>query len=145
MKTIALRFGEQFSPECGTIMAHQKLIDELGYVWYGKMGNPISDKVIKEIMKGEGTKVLFIQSGEPNRYWAYVSEITKKTPPLNGIPEYYRNKADRFKTWLKITKFELAPKNIMSKCRVISSGASLSVTSRHSMSPYFIIEVQNNV
>lgn len=26
MKTIALRFGEHFSPDCGTISAHQKII-----------------------------------------------------------------------------------------------------------------------
>ncbi|MGE9977058.1 hypothetical protein [Bariatricus sp. HCP28S3_C2] len=32
MKTIALRFGEHFSPECGTIAAHEEIIDKLGYV-----------------------------------------------------------------------------------------------------------------
>ena len=37
MKTIALRFGEHFSPACGTIAAHQEIIDKSGYVWYGKM------------------------------------------------------------------------------------------------------------
>ena len=38
MKTIALRYGEHFAPQCGTIAAHQELINELGYAWYGKMG-----------------------------------------------------------------------------------------------------------
>ena len=33
MKTIALRFGEQFAPECGTIAAHQQLISEKEFVW----------------------------------------------------------------------------------------------------------------
>lgn len=28
MKTLALRFGETFSPECGTIAAHQQVIVE---------------------------------------------------------------------------------------------------------------------
>jgi hypothetical protein len=28
MKTIALRFGEHFAPPCGTIAAHQEIIDE---------------------------------------------------------------------------------------------------------------------
>ena len=40
MKTIALRFGETFSPEGGTIKAHQEVIDSCGYVWYGKLGRP---------------------------------------------------------------------------------------------------------
>ena len=46
MKTIALRFGEHFSPDCGTIAAHQEIIDKLGYVWYGKMGSTVSDKLL---------------------------------------------------------------------------------------------------
>ena len=49
MRTIALRFGEHFAPDCGTISAHQQLIDEMGYVWYGKMGNPIAARVIEEL------------------------------------------------------------------------------------------------
>ena len=44
MKTIALRFGETFSPDCGTIIAHQQVIDKLGYVWYGKTGAALADK-----------------------------------------------------------------------------------------------------
>ncbi len=38
MRTIALRFGEHFSPKCGTIAAHEEIINDIGYVWYGKMG-----------------------------------------------------------------------------------------------------------
>ena len=42
MKTISLRFGEQFAPECGTIAEHQKVISEKEFVWYGKLGTPVS-------------------------------------------------------------------------------------------------------
>ena len=140
MKTVALRFGEHFSPECGTIAAHQQMIDKLGYVWYGKMGNPVSIKLADEIMKQENLRILLISSGKAERYWAYVNEITRVTPPLEEIPAYYRDMSDKFKTWFKVTKFESAPRDIMSKCYVISSGSVLGSVSRHSMSPYFIIE-----
>ena len=33
MKTISLRYAENFSPSCGTIKAHQQLIDANGFVW----------------------------------------------------------------------------------------------------------------
>ena len=56
MKTIALRFGEHFSPECGTIAAHQAIIDKLGYVWYGKLGIPVNKKIISEIEKTDHLK-----------------------------------------------------------------------------------------
>ena len=139
MKTIALRFGEHFSPECGTIVAHQRVIDELGYVWYGKMGNPVASRIVKELAEQDDTRILLINSGKTDRYWAHVAEIKKETPDLMSIPEYYRDMTEKFKTWFKITEFEPAPKDIMSKCSVVSSGALLGEVSKHSMSPYFII------
>ena len=140
MKTIALRFGEHFAPECGTIAAHNELIEKYGHVWYGKMGTPISETVISQIMECANPQILLIHSGKARRYWAYVQKITKELPPLQEIPSYYRDMHEKFKCWFKVTSFEAAPHDIMSRCNVASSGASLSEASKHSMSPYFIIE-----
>lgn len=140
MKTIALRYGETFSPPCGTIAAHQQVIDKVGYVWYGKMGNTISNKVIDVIFSSDNPRILLIQSGKIQRYWAYISEISKTTPPLNYIPSYYRDNSSRFKCWFKIIRFEPAPKDILKRCIVVSSGQLLGEVSKHSASPYFIIE-----
>ena len=145
MNTIALRFGEHFAPDCGTIAAHQELIDELGYVWYGKMGSTVSAKMMKEIMASDTPKILLIRSGKTERYWARVEKIQNEVPPNKEIPEYYRETAGTFKTWFKITKFELAEKNVMSKCKVASSGNELGNVSKHSMSPYFIIRYEEEV
>ena len=82
MRTIALRFSENFSPESGTIFAHQQLIDLLGYVWYGKLGAQISVKVIKEIMQNDDPKILLINSGKQDRYWAHVVEISRSLPVI---------------------------------------------------------------
>lgn len=140
MKTISLRFTDKFSPKQGTIKAHEELIAKNGYVWYGKLGNAISSKNIDMIMNNESPKFLLIHSGKVERYWVYVSEISKEIPPLEEIPQYYRHMASNFKVWFKVTKFELAEKDVVSKCTVISSGEPLSLVSRHSMSPYFVIE-----
>ena len=143
MKTIALRFGEHFSPECGTIAAHEIIIDKMGYVWYGKMGSKISEKMIKEILASDSPRILLIRSGKTERYWAEVKEIQYEVPEKEAIPEYYRDTAGTFKTWFKIEKFVLADKDVMSKCVVASSGKILGEASKHSMSPYFIINVTN--
>ena len=140
MKTIALRFGEHFAPPCGTIAAHQAIIEDKGYVWYGELGNTVSDKNVSAIMSAEKPRILLINSGKPDRYWANIAEIRKTTPDLDGIPEYYRDNVSKFKTWFKVLSFEPAPKNIMSQCFVASSGTPLGEVSKHSMSPYFIIE-----
>ena len=44
MKTIALRFADNYAPKEGTIKLHQAIINENGYVWYGKFGNTLSQK-----------------------------------------------------------------------------------------------------
>lgn len=140
MKTVALRFGEQFAPECGTMAAHQKVISEKEFVWYGKLGNPVSIAVAKEILSQDSPAILLISSGKQERYWAYINAIQRETPDIEWIPEYYRDKASQFKTWFRVTRFEPAPKDVMSEWVVASSGKPLNEVSRHSMSPYFIIE-----
>ena len=139
MKTIALRFADNIAPSEGTIAEHEKLIQQIGYVWYGKFGARISDKVRLEIMSKGSTRILLIHSGTTNRYWLHVNEISYDTPDLSGVPEYYRDIAETIKTWFKVTHIEKADKNVMSKCIVTSSQNTLSAASRYSMSPYYVI------
>lgn len=140
MLTIALRFAENFAPESGTIAEHERLISQYGFVWYGKLGTPVSQKVIKAIMSNESPRILLIRSGKAERYWLYVSKIIREKPELIYVPEYYRDQADSFKTWFQVTKIEAAETWILSKCKVHSSDRPLSEASRHSLSPYFIID-----
>ena len=140
MKTIALRFSDNFAPKAGTIYEHKKMIQEHGYVWYGKLGAKVSDKVRVDILNNDCPKILLIHSGKSFRYWAYITEITKETPPLYDIPEYYREKTNEFKTWFRVVRIVEANKNVMSACKIASSGASLSLASKSSINPYFIID-----
>ena len=148
MKTIALRFSDSFATAAGTIAEHKKLIEKDGYVWYGKLGASVSDRICKELLETSEPRILLIHSGKSACYWAYIDKVSKEVPPLENIPEYYRDQAKIFRTWFRVKRIEEAEKNVMSMCTVASSGASLSVTSRSSMSPYFIIdyaEGENNV
>ncbi len=139
MKSIALRFSDNFAPPEGTIEAHRRLIVRNGFVWYGKLGSAISDKVAKEVLAEPAPRILLIHSGKSARYWAFISGIQREQPDDN-IPTYYRNRAVDFKTWFHICNIEEAPKDVLSHCIVPSSGNTLSYVSKGSMSPYFIIE-----
>ena len=139
MRTIALRFAEIFAPPEGTIGAHDEVIRRVGYVWYGKMGTPLSQKVIESIMEQESLRILLIHSGGIDRYWAYIDDISRKKPKEFEYPDYYHDKADKVKTWFKVTRLELAPRGVMAECVVASSSSVLSDASKRSMSPYFII------
>jgi len=145
MKTVALRYAEMFAPDDGTIALHQALIDELGYAWYGKLGNPISQSIAREILESADPRILLIHSGGQERYWAHVADIQRSIPDLSGIPSYYRGMADKFKCWFKVTGFTRAENSVMSSCIVVSSGNRLTDASRHSMSPYFIIDYTGEV
>ena len=68
MRTIALRIGENIAPPEGTIMVHQNMIEENGYVWYGKFGSPVSGKVFSAILEIDNPRILLIQSGRNKRY-----------------------------------------------------------------------------
>lgn len=140
MYTIALRFSEKFAPEEGTIIAHESLIKTNGFVWYGKMGSAMANEKINIVLNQPNPRILLIHSGTMKRYWAYISDITKEKPAYSQFPNYYHSIADNFHTWFKVYRFEKADKDIMSKCRVVSSGQVLTLASKHSMSPYFFIE-----
>ena len=140
MKTIALRFADNVAPKDGTIHEHEKLIEEKGVVWYGKFGAKVSENIRIAILGNDPRIILLIHSGTNKRYWLYIEEISFSTPPLEMIPEYYRDIAGTVKTWFKVSRIEKANKDVMSKCIVVSSKNPLSSVSRHSMSPYFIID-----
>lgn len=140
MRTIALRYSDNYAPEEGMLYHHEKIIDEFGYVWYGKFGNRISKDIIREQLDTEDPKILLIKSGSVERYWLHFQEHKETIPELDKIPEYYRNNCDNIQCWFKVTDFEKAEKDVLSKCFVLSSGDCLSNASKHSMNPYFKIE-----
>ncbi len=140
MKTIALRFADNYAPVDGTIKLHEDIINEYGYVWYGKFGNSISQKNIDMLLDMKDKKFLLIKSGGQERYWAHFTDIKKEEINVDAIPKYYRNDKAHIKCWFKITKFEKADPKVMSKCFVASNGSLLSNTSKYSMSPYFVID-----
>lgn len=138
--TIALRYGENFAPKCGTIVAHQKIIDEIGHVWFGKLGKRVSTNILNRFHEEPINTILLVGSGTTERYWAYVVDAIRETPTLNEIPEYYRHRADDFNSWFKITKFVRASKDVLSRCTLLSSGKLLSNAARHSMGSFFVIK-----
>ena len=145
MKTIVLRFGESFSPDCGTIAAHQKIIDNLGYVWYGKLGVALSTQIIEDLLRYDDPKFLLINSRKNDFYWVHFNTISKERPYYKEYPSYYGNKIVRMNTWFKVTAFEETSKYVASYCTIISSGSPLNVASKRSMNPYFIIEYKEDV
>ena len=137
--SIALRFADNFAPVCGTVAAHQRVIDERGSVWYGKFGSPVAKAKADAVLSQDDPRVLLIHSGRGDRWWAHVDAITREAPQ-DGCPDYYGDDLSKFHCWFHVTRIEPAEGDAMSKWVVVSACRPLSSASRHSMSPYFFIE-----
>ena len=145
MKTIALRFSDNYAPKEGMIYHHNELLKKYGFVWYGEFGGKVSKDIVREQLNEKEPRFLLIKSGTPDRYWIYYTDfLIDDTPELKYIPSYYRSEASKISCWFKIIKIEKAEKDIMSKCIVISSGDILSNASKHCMNPYFKIEYKGS-
>lgn len=143
MKTISLRYTDKFATSNGTIEEHKRILKEKGFVWYGKMGAPISEKVAQTILDNPLPRFLLIHSGFTDRYWIHIDKISRVQPSKDDYPSYYHEKAEHIGTWFRVISITEADRSVMSRCKVASSGAPLSEVSRHSMNPYFIIEYQD--
>ena len=102
MYSIALRFTEKIAPEVGTIKAHQELIDINGYVWYGKMGNCVSDANIVGIethildyngdLYGKFVKVTFVSFLRPEMKFNSIDELKAQMSKDKTIAKDFFNK-----------------------------------------------------
>lgn len=140
MNTIVLRFSDSFAPKDGTLAEHEKLIQEYGYVWWGKRGPRISQKVAKNIICDGVGKVLLVRGGTKEKYWATVTEISDGCPQKSRIPEYYRGDVAFYGSFLKITKIERAQDDVLEHLFVSTTGAKMSDIINKAMASYFIVE-----
>ena len=117
-------------------MAHKNVISQNGYVWFGKVGKPITEKYIPyvkdKIKNNEKVYVLFLKQNK-NLLDVYKSEIIditrediRKTEEYNLIPEYYRDQPFSIGFWLKLQSFERLTTTFLNKVVVSSSKMKIS-------------------
>lgn len=142
METIALKYNNSFASEAGTIEEHSKMLREKGYVWYGKLGTPLSKKNKETIVANKHPKILLVNNKNREYYWAYIDKIEYQ-PEDDWIPEYYRARKHDFTTWFRIVKIEQTDREILTECRVTSSNRPLN-EAMNSMSPFFNISYEGD-
>lgn len=140
MRTVALKFHDSFWPMRSMFDEHQSYLAANGFTWWGKTGVPISEKAASDVLANEDPRILLIHSGEEDRWWAHVDQIVYDRPSEAFIPSWYRDNPANYSCWLRITRFEPAPKDVMSWCLVASSGKPLFRASSFSRSNYFIVD-----
>ncbi len=75
---LLLRFLDRLLDNSGTIEEHQKVIEREGAVWFGKMGQPISQNAIDKLNKQVEDNIptfIYLVKGNRRKPTAYISDL----------------------------------------------------------------------
>ena len=146
MKHIVVRYSEKFG---ATIDLHNKVAQENGFVWFGKMGSTIANRWIRifdeQLSRGQNT-FLFLVRRDGTRYVFHKARILQiqrdSVPATTEMPGYYadHNLIRQMSCFFKIDLLKPCLKNEIEKIRLASSGSPVTETLSGSMAGLFIVE-----
>lgn len=134
---LCLRYVDVGGFDC--IKEHLKVIDQKGYVWFGKIGNkPMASKLRRILREGDG--YLLLKSPRKSHLCIFNS-FSEESPENADYPEYYSSEIlpDRqFSMWFRITSISdaLGP-TVLRNIILISSRSTIVETAQASMASHF--------
>ena len=152
---IVIRFSDNLFSVGDVVAKHNAVVENNGYVWFGKMGSPISqgrmDLLNTQIAKNTPTFVYFVK-GIRNKSTFYRADVLAISREINlsekeAIPKYYQEKelTQFMKTWLKILEISQIEESAMSTLKTTSSIFRLQDTLVRSSSGYFFVHESKNL
>lgn len=138
-KQLLLKFGYLHGIDC--IQEHQNVINNLGYVWFGKIGIRPKSSIIDKMLDSELKSNFIILKSAKECYLCHFDKYSLISPE-NGFPEYYishlRMTSDTFSIWFRITEMKkISDLTSLQEIVVESSGNPLLVACRQSMAAHF--------
>lgn len=137
---LCLRFTDVGTIDC--IEEHKKLIEDIGYVWFGKIGVKPGEGKVKSILS-DGIGYLILKKPD-GVYICKFDEYSYISPSDYEYPSYYNDKEllgmREFSMWFRIS--EVKEFNDNDKLRDIvvkSSRETFMVTANKSMSSLFYV------
>ena len=147
---LLIRFSDRLLKDTATIPEHQKVIEQEGSVWFGKMGQRISQDAIDALNKQVEDKIptyIYLVKGNRRKPSAFISEliIASISVPAKEhylIPAYYRElDIVRFiKFWVKVKNIHEIELGDLNRMSVASSVYPLQETLIKSSSGHFYLQ-----
>lgn len=137
-KHLLLRYSDKFGP---TIELHNQVVDEKGFVWFGKMGTKLgarwNEVFHQHLLNNQSTIWLYLVKRIGTHYEfhrAKLLEISQKEPD-DGIPSYYRDHAllSQMSCFFRCERIRRCSKLEVRNIRLASSGAPATETLAGSM------------
>ena len=138
-KLLVLRYNIKAEPKC--IELHQKVIDQKGYCWFGKIGKIPSPWMLEAVFAdGNPSIILFNRSGA---FLAGVSDFSYETQ-YEGTPEYYSSQLYKNgmypESYFKLKSIQIIDFNELNDFYVVSSCKRLMDTlNGRAMSSFFFV------
>lgn len=145
---LVIRFSDAMFEVGNVVSRHNSIIDQFGSVWFGKMGQTISQKridIINNQIENDIDSYLYLVKGNRRKSTAYKTRIIKisKDPPGDKtlLPDYYSDIGIQkyMKVFIQISKIIEIDLADMEELKAISSIYSIAETLYRSSSGYFLV------
>jgi hypothetical protein len=151
---LVVRFSDTMFGMEDVVSIHNQVVAKQGYVWFGKLGQAISQMRVDWLNKQVGKKIptyLYLVKGNRRKSTAYRTDllaISRESPEGKGFyPAYYAEKEllKHMKTWMKIGQIESIEMSEMNGLKAISSIFPISETLARSSSGYFLVHESKSI
>ena len=115
------------------IHEHEKIIDKYGCVWLLKLGKPVPDIALKEILEGDSGLILKAPKKDGGSYY-YCHMLSAQNTNVKRemrYPDYYNELMNELYwysftgTWIKIKKFILLEPDEIKHLKLVSNNKDL--------------------
>ena len=147
---LLVRFSDSLLKDRDTIEQHNRVVEQQGAVWFGKMGSPVSqhhiDRLNEQSQAGTPTFVYLVK-GNRRKSTAYRANLVLATRDFPEdeqalIPPYYTELQipQYVKFWVKLGMITPISLEDLGKMKVASSVLSLAETLAKSSTGHFFIK-----
>jgi hypothetical protein len=152
---LAVRFLDNLFSVGNVVEKHNEVVSKLGYVWFGKLGQTISqnriDMLNAQIAKSIPTYAYLVK-GNRKKSTFYRAKLLGISKELNKdekkfIPPYYSEaKLQKYiTTWMRISEIEPIEASTISRLKAMNSVFQLEETLVRSSSGYFLVYESKNL
>jgi hypothetical protein len=145
---LVVRFSDTMFGMGDVAALHNKIVNEQGFVWFGKLGQTIAQKRVDMLNEQVAKNIptyLYLVKGNRKKSTAYRADllsISREEPEDKAFyPAYYAEKEiiQYMKAWMKVGKIEAIEMTEMAKLKALNSVFPISETLARSSSGYFLI------
>lgn len=141
---ICIRYADLKSIDCA--YEHKAVIEEKGYVWFGKIGSKPRRDILDKILEEKISYIILKSKNEC--YICTFDKYVEKIPEDKNYPNYYEKsfELENFTIWFRLTSMvKVEDKNILSNIVVKSSRNKLINACNSSMASHFFTFNRNEI